>query len=368
MSFWSKSKQALGRFIPSHVNDPIGLIRRMLSSNKKAASFTLWLTGASILATPIDWVLQRFELRTRQKIRSGQTGPHIFICGPARSGTTLVYQVLANNLDNVSFIRNFTVAFSRSPIVASRLFTKQSSTGQKPDYENYYGKTAGLQSPSEANHLWNQWVDVDESDFRTLLTPEGAAKMAEFFNCFSAQQGKPTLSKNNNLNAFADRVSSSLDNTYFICLQRETKFLAQSLIKARLEINGNIKQSYGVTNVQNELKNEGDPALPVVPVLEQIDFLNSLAKEQQEKIGSDRFWIVSYEEFCKNPSALIDKVNTEILNVNEKDKSVPLPPITHNNRCTNPEIFQQIENELQRRARPKPQNSEQKVEAHYETK
>ena len=99
MNIWSKSKQALDRFIPSHVNDPFGLIRRMLTSGKKAASFTLWLTAAGIVATPLDWLLQRFEPGIRKKLRNTNSGPHIFICGPARSGTTLVYQVLANNLD-----------------------------------------------------------------------------------------------------------------------------------------------------------------------------------------------------------------------------------------------------------------------------
>ena len=317
----------------------------MLTSGKKAAPFTLWLTAAGIVATPIDWLLQRFESGIRKKLRNTNSGPHIFICGPARSGTTLVYQVLANNLDNVCFIRNFTVAFSRSPILASRLFTKQSRPAQDLEYENYYGKIAGLQAPSEANHLWNQWVDVDESDFRTLLTPKGAAKMADFFNCFSAQEGKPTLSKNTNMNAFASIVSQSLDNTYFICLQRETKYLAQSLIQARLEINGNIEQSYGVTNVQTETSKDSHSDIPVVQVLKQIDYLKSLAKEQENTIGSDRFWIVSYEEFCRNPSALIERVRVEILSDKEKGDAA-LPPIAHNNHCTNPEIFKRIEAEL----------------------
>lgn len=341
MSVWTNIKQALGRFIPSHVNDPIGLIRRMLTSGKKAAPFTLWLTAVSILATPIDWLLQRFESKARAKVSNQPSGPHIFICGPARSGTTLVYQVLANNLD-VAFVRNFTVAFSRSPVLASRLFTRKASTNRKQDYENYYGKTAGMQSPSEANHLWNQWVDVDASDFRTVLSQQGSEDTADFFNSFSATENKPTLSKNNNANAFAEVVSQSLENAYFICMKRETRYLAQSLLQARIEINGNVAQSYGVTNTNSDV----DDTDPVDQVLEQIDYLNNLATAQQQKLGEDRFWIVDYEEFCNNPAALIQRVNTKILGNTEKNDSFSVPDIKHNNRCTNAELFSQIEDKL----------------------
>ena len=326
------------------MNDPVGLIRRMLTSGKKAAPFTLWLTGISILATPIDWLLQRFETKTRAKV-SGQTaGPHIFICGPARSGTTLVYQVLANNLD-VAYVRNFTVAFSRSPVLISRFLTRKSADHKAQEYENYYGKTAGMQSPSEANHLWNQWVDVDTSDFRTVLSPEGASNMADFFNSFSASENKPTLSKNNNANAFAEIVSESLENAYFICMKRETRYLAQSLLQARIEINGNVAQSYGVTNTSIDADETG----PVDQVLEQIDYLNNLADAQQRRVGEDRFWIVDYEDFCNNPAALLQRVNTEILGNSDKDARFSVQDIKHNNRCTNAEIFNQIESTLAER-------------------
>lgn len=348
MSIWRNIKQALTRFIPSHVNDPIGLIRRMLSSDKKAAPFTLCLTAISILATPIDWLLQRFETAARKKVRQHQSGPHIFICGPARSGTTLMYQVLAHNLD-VAYVRNFTSAFSRSPVLASRLFTRKTADRHKHDYENYYGKTAGMQSPSEANHLWNQWVEPDSSEFRTVLSPEGATRMADFFTCFSASEAKPTLSKNNNANAFADLIAQSLDNAYFICLTRGTRYLAQSLLQARIEINGDIEQSYGVTQASSVSMNMAEKSdatnNPVNQVLTQIDYLNNLAKEQQEKLGAERFWIVDYEAFCNDPAALVKRVNIDILKNAEFD-NIALPKITHNNRCTHPENFKKIEQML----------------------
>jgi len=240
--------------MPKHVNDPFGLIKRMLSSRNRAARFTLTLTILGIILSPLDWALQFLERSRTAREDTKSHGPHLIICGPARSGTTLVYQVLANTLP-VAYPRNFTALFSRAPILASRLFTWNSKENSHPSYENYYGKTAGMQSPSEANHLWNQWVDSDSSGFRTKLSSHGADKMTLFFKRFSIQFGLPTLTKNNNANAFADAIAQRLDNAYFICLQRDKRYLAQSLVKARQEINGDISQSYGV---KDSAKNDSD--------------------------------------------------------------------------------------------------------------
>ncbi len=313
----------------------------MLKSKERAAIFTLLLTGLGVLLTPLDMLLQYIEKRRKPKQLSNRSnGPHIIICGPARSGTTLVYQMLTDALP-VAYVKNFTVLFSRAPILASAWFSRNKKKGTDKSYKNYYGKTAGFQSPSEANHLWNGWVDGDASGFRTQMNADGGRRMAEFFTRFSALHQLPTLSKNNNANAFADVIADHLDNVYFICMRRDTRYLAQSLITARMEINGNINQSYGVTDVTSL-----DQADPIAEVIDQITFLNNLAIEQQQKIGKDRFWFVDYEEFCKNPQLLVDRVKREILTTQSDPAPVSLQPIKNNNKITNPELFERLQSLL----------------------
>lgn len=344
MWLWEKFKPALSRFVPKHVNDPFGLIKRMLASNNHAALFTLWLTGLGVVLSPVDWALQFFERRRATGNDEQSQGPHIFICGPARSGTTLVYQVLASTLP-VTYARNFTVLFSRAPIIASKFFTRKPGSKPRQSFENYYGKTAGMQAPSEANHLWNQWVESDESGFRTQLSSAGLENMAQFFNQLSQQAGLPTLSKNNNANAFADVIADRLDNAYFICLRRDKRYLAQSLLKAREIINGNIEQSYGVTD-SGITSADSDP---LSQVIKQVDYLDALADTQQRKIGEERFWIVDYEAFCANPEELIHKIKREILDQTDEQlqHSVELPEIINNNKITDPDLFQLIEKQFE---------------------
>lgn len=335
---WWKIKTSLSRFVPLHINDPFGLVKRMLASRNSAAVFTLLLTALGIALTPVDKVLGLIE-RRRLSSNSGN-GPHIIICGPARSGTTLVFQVLAAELP-VEYIRNFTVLFPLSPILASKLFGRSNDDKHKIKYNNYYGKTAGFQEPNEANHLWNQWVDADQSGFRTILGKSGANAMARFFGQLSGIRNRATLSKNNNVNAFADDVAHHLDNCWFICLRRDTRYLAQSLLTARMEINGNINQSYGVTE-EGHRPEHGDP---VEAVLEQIRYLDHLAIKQQTTIGEDKFWIIDYEMFCRDPAALVNRVKSLILNI-DTSESANLDPIRNNNRITNSVLFHTIQTAL----------------------
>jgi len=348
---WERLKRSLSRFVPNHVHDPFGLVRRMLASRKRAAFFTLWLTGLGVLLTPVDLLLQLVERARRKGGNGGRetgsgVGPFVIVCGPARSGTTLVYQVLAENLD-VAYVRNFTVMFSRSPVLATRLFsrrTRRQKASGRGGYENYYGKTAGMQAPSEANHLWNQWTATDASGFRTRLTSDGAARMAEFLTRFSRSTGRPVLCKNNNVNAFADAVDANLENCRFICLRREPLYLAQSLLRARQEINGDIEQSYGVVDTAEK----GDASDPVAQVVKQVRYLDRLAEKQQQRIGRDRFWIVDYEEFCRDPNTLVHRVRTEILGEGSTDTrpATTLPPFENTNKITDSALLSAIKQAL----------------------
>lgn len=220
-----------------------------------------------------------------------------------------MYQVLAEHLD-LSYTPNMSALLPKSVRVSTRicafLFKHQK---KQSTFENYYGKTQGFSAPSEANFLWNQWVAPDASRFRTVLSAAGASDVANYYSFLSECTGKPTLAKNNNANVFADKIADSLENSYFICLRRDPVYLAQSLIRARLEINGNLNQSYGVVDVDN--MHDGED--PYQEVVEQVAYMNSLAEQQQSRIGEDRFWIVDYEEFCANPATLVNRIRTKIL-------------------------------------------------------
>lgn len=372
MLFWQTIKKSLSLFIPEHINDPFGLTARLWASEHRSARFTLVLTALGIVLSPIDWIVSIVERASRHikndhlKNSSSQnhhlqaTGPHIFVCGPARSGTTLVYQVLADQLD-VAYTCNASTLFPRSRKLGFRLcqllekrhkpaLTDHRLPDSETHYQNYYGKTSGFSEPSEANAFWNQWVEPDAADYRTVVTQNGMQQAADYFMLLANAKGLPTLAKNNNANVFANDLLAQLPNSYFICLRRDRKYLAQSLIRARIEINGDIQHSYGVidTDGKAEYAKEAKTSTPYADVLDQIEYLDAQADRQQQHIGPDKFWIIDYETFCDNPSGLINRVLTEILG--ESPSSQTLAPITTSNKVSNTKIFERVLNEINRRS------------------
>ena len=53
----------LRRYLPSSFKDPVGLAGRLLRSKEPAAYFAMAATALSVLATPLDWVLDLPERR-----------------------------------------------------------------------------------------------------------------------------------------------------------------------------------------------------------------------------------------------------------------------------------------------------------------
>jgi len=339
-----RKNKLLHLFIPDHISNPVSLTKRLLLSRNPSARFALIITMLSIIVSPVDWVISKFK-EPRKPSAVSPPGPHIFICGPARSGTTFLYQVLARHL-NVSHTRNLCMLLPRANCTSIRLSTwlfSKSTKRTNNDYENYYGKTRGFSAPSEANFLWNQWVDKDASHFRTVLSDSGAEKMSDYYQLLSQKNNLPTLAKNNNANVFANGITDALPNSYFICLRRDTVFLAQSLIKARMEINGDLNQSYGVVDTTNTSASTN----PYHSVLDQIDYLNKAALQQQSSVGADKFWIVDYESFCSNPTELINRIRVEILNQAPLDEKIP--EFETANKVANDEIYSRVTEEIKNR-------------------
>ena len=330
--------------MPAHVGSPFGLARRMLSSRNGAALFTLFVTILGILCIPLDMLLSLRERRLLSAAAAVPSLPAVFICGPARSGTTLVFQVLCQHLD-VSYLQNVTALFPRSPVVASRIYRRLFGLrrDRSVSYQNYYGKTTGMGGPSEANHIWNRWVQRDATEFRTILSAAGARQAAQFFSAFGDVDRKAIVSKNNNMNAYADVIAEAMPNALIICLRRSPDFLAQSLIQARREILGTESRGYGVRDPA-KLADEHDP---VTSACQQVEFLDRKALDLAASLGSDRFWLIDYEDFCREPGRLVSDVSKKFgIRMLGSGGSAAIPPIESRNVVRDQSELERIRAEL----------------------
>ena len=306
----SLPRRLLHRFVPAGFHDPVGLTKRLLKSRDPAALFAMRLAAAGPLCAPLDFLLEPFERRAYQSAPPRRL-PVILVCGPPRSGTTLLLQALIQNLP-VAYFDNLTALFPRSPITANRLFSRVISRNPM-GFRSYYGRTDHLSGSNDGLQLWDRWLGADRSRAPSELRPEQREAMVRFFNAFEAWSGRPLVAKNNNLNGSASLVAEVLPNCYFLCLTREPVFLARSLLRARRDIHGREDLGYGLTPADGA---SGDPA---EDVCRQVLFLERLGLKQQASIGPARFRLISYEGFCRDPAATLKLVAEQML-------GLPVPP------------------------------------------
>ncbi len=226
------ARQLLHRYVPAHFHDPAGLALRLMRTGDPAAHFAMGSAAAGIAAAPLDLVFSPWEKRLVASAAS--TGPAchplILVCGPPRSGTTVVYQTLVNHLP-VAYFSNLTALFPRSPLIAERIFGRfvaPSAAG----YHSYYGHTAGLGGTNDALYLWDRWLGRDRDRPVQLLTEFQRRTMKRFFDAADHVFDKPLVNKNNNLVTTAHLAADALPQARFLCLVRRRRELAQSLYRA----------------------------------------------------------------------------------------------------------------------------------------
>jgi hypothetical protein len=300
-------RRVIHPFVPAGFHDPVGLARRLLRNPDPAARFSVLAAATAPLAVPIDALLAPFE-RRRYRLAGEAARPIVLVCGSARSGTSLAAQLLIRNLP-VAYFDNLVSVFSRSPVMARRLFG--SRVERKPvAYQSFYGRTQGWSAPSDALNLWDRWLGTDRSRIPERLEPEARAEMSAFFAAFEQETGMPLVAKNNALNASAHLVAEALPTARFVCVERSPDALALSLYRARMDIHGESSVPYGLT-VQ-ALRHPEDA---VEDVCRQVLFHEQLALQQQARLGAERFVIVRYEDICRDPRAYVEAIGRSLLDV-----------------------------------------------------
>jgi len=304
----------------SNFNDPLGLIYRMLRTGDPAARYALCQAGLKIPFLALDRLLEFFEARRLQN-SGGQSQPILLVVGPPRSGTTLVYQVLSEQLP-VSYFDNWGAMFPRSTITASRLL-KRYSARPRTSYHSYYGNTAGFRGVNDGFHVWNRWLGNDRYSVPEEIDLETRKGMQQFFAAWSEAFGLPLLNKNNRNTLCMSLLASVLENAVFVVVTREPVFAAQSLMIAREHIQGDAAVGWGLGANRSR---SGPKSSPLEDVADQVRFIYERLQEQLDRVPRERVVHVRYEDFCAEPSRLVARM-VEVLRERSTDSTLCDAPV-----------------------------------------
>jgi len=297
-------RRMLHKYVPAGLHDPVSLARRLLRTRDPAAIFALKAAAIGPFALPLDLAFSPFE-RARYRRASSPRQPVVLVCGPARSGTTLVAQLLIHGF-KVSYLPNLTSVFPTSPLTAMALFGQPSPNPAVPPFQSFYGRTRTWAGPNDGLYLWDRWLGRDRSRPPIKLAKEAEREMPAFFGALESMTARPFLGKNNALNASAHLIADVLPTARFICLERNKLRLAASLYWARLQIQGTTAIPYGLMPAERPTGED-----PIEDICRQVLFHEALAHTQVERLGSKRFCLVKFEDVCRDPSSFLEKVGRD---------------------------------------------------------
>jgi len=300
-------KSVASSYLPSQYGDVLGLLARTLRSGDPAGRSAVVHTALGLIAQPADLLLRRFDRRLEARAPA-PSASIVIVCGPPRSGTTLVEQTLLRHLP-VTYFSNLTNIFPRSPISATRLFGRKSDRSRIAT-SSYYGRTRHLSGPNDALYLWDRWLGGDRQAIPEVLDAEKQAAMASFFGAWQSAFPGPVVTKNNRLILLANVVGEALPAARFLCLRREPVGLAISLLEARKAILNDPSKPYGA--VGPEYFRDADGCPPELQVCLQVRYYEDAIRRQQQMLGPERFQIVEYGWFCGHPSTLVQEIGHQL--------------------------------------------------------
>ena len=325
------------RYIPAYAKNPLKLGYQLLTNSNPAARSAVFMAATGVALAPIDRLFAHAE-KDIYKTTKKPEQPILFVCGPPRSGTTLVLQYLVNSL-NVGFINNLTSLFPRSPIYANKLFGKWAHYRQG-SYNAFYGKSSGLSGPNDGLYLWDLWLGADRDRLTTELATDAEQGIHNFFGALQNLTGLPTVNKVNRLIGSAHLIAALLPTARFICVRRDPVLLAQSLLIARKQLTGSMHNAYGL---HTDSKADIDP---IRDVCTQVEFLNAQIDRQQALLGSSRLIVIDYKEFCHAPEQLINRIQSEWnLTIDSRPDSDPVDSFSVRDQVKlSASEYQQIQN------------------------
>lgn len=225
--------------------------------------------------------------------------PCIFIIGAPRTGSTITYEFLTNELD-LLYVDNLVCRFYKNFFFG--FFLSNLLFGNKPHncFSSDYGNTEkfGLHAPSECGNFWYRWLPteyhfIDHKDITANMINEIGKEIRTVINFFE----KPLIFKNLNAGMRIRLISKIFKNAKYIVVNRNPSDVAISIFRARKKFSQNKWWSIMPPNYRELMR------YPIwAQAVLQVYFINKQIFHDLEKYSDPENWIkINYEEFIKNP-------------------------------------------------------------------
>jgi Sulfotransferase family len=235
----------------------------------------------------------------------------VFIVGLPRSGTTLLYQLLLNYFE-WSYFTRWCDLFYRAPVMAYRVQRALFPEPKEFEYASDYGRFQNVSllsrawSPVEGHAIWRRWFPPSLDDaLRGDLGPMIKTEIRAVIEGFSETAGKPFLNKNGVHSMRVSALSDIFPEAFFIVLQRQSEYVAQSLYIARIRRTKQQRRNdwWGTKPKEYERLKDLDPLMQAVGQTRAIE-----AAISKQLAGNIRHLEIDYKDACEQPAKIMNRI------------------------------------------------------------
>ncbi|RME84884.1 MAG: sulfotransferase [Caldilineae bacterium] len=236
--------------------------------------------------------------------------PIVTVIGPPRVGSTLMFQVLVSQYRCFHF-DNFQHSFLRYPYLAYR-FSRRFITPQTGRFRSDHGYVPGLGGLSEGNFFWPYWFDMGLDEGLPRPDPRRLRHIARVMNAIWLREGLPMIGSYNSHAFYLGELARRFERVVVVNMRRDPVANAVSLLRGRLVFRGTIEQWWSNRPAECLAAGITDPYRQIVC---QIAGFYRAVKEQRRYLPDAAVVDVHYEDLCRAPAEVLDRVRTACDNV-----------------------------------------------------
>ena len=237
----------------------------------------------------------------------------VFIIGPPRSGSTLLYQLMTHRykfayLQNQMEPHHYSIALhSQKHIDTAKSYNS--------DFQSVHGLTKNPNGPHEGGYFWRRFFPRDVHDY----IAEHKLSKAEDFEIINTLKflerhfDVPFLSKNMEAGVRLRSLRKLFPEALYIVMKRDPRATASSLLKVRLDMYGSKEEWWSIRPKEYE-------DLIKLPHYEQVAYqVVNIYKAIFQDLPDDCPRIdVQYEDLCENPLETMAALSSEMQSHNIK--------------------------------------------------
>ena len=229
------------------------------------------------------------------------SAPPVFIVGPPRSGTTMVYQLIARGLE-VGYVSNVMARFWTAPVLGAMVSRRALGLSAPEDLESDLGRTASPGGVHEFGYFWRRFFDDTLTDWADEPLRGMGEPLQRELAGIAAVFARRLVFKNLTCSQRIVPLSRLLPGCVFIDIRRDRLDTAASILLGRRRCLDDISQWWSLRPKEVD---EFRGLAVIEQIAAQMDSTWSRIEADCAAMGAERIEL-AYEDCCRAPDDMLE--------------------------------------------------------------